>query len=57
LLISPYVKPNSADTIDYYNHYSLLGSIEQLLSLKRLGYAAIAQLPLFEPGSFNAYKG
>jgi hypothetical protein len=56
-LISPYVKPNTTDTIDYYNHYSLLGSIERLFSLKRLGYAAIAQLPLFEPGTFNAYTG
>ena len=42
LLISPYIKPNTTDTIDYFNHYSLLASIELLLSLKRIGYASPA---------------
>ena len=57
LLISKYVKPNSFDEIDYYNHYSLLASIEQLFSVPRLGYASDPQLPLFDTVTYNAYKG
>ncbi|HEY2878334.1 alkaline phosphatase family protein [Nocardioides sp.] len=38
LVISPYVAPGT--TSDHaYNHYSLLGSIEDLFGLPRLGYA------------------
>lgn len=54
LLISPYVKPGSSDLIDYFNHFSLLASIERLFRLERLGYANVAQLPIFEPALFNA---
>ncbi len=57
LLISPYIKPNTSDTIDFLNHYSLLASIELLFSVQRLGYASIAQLSTLEPGVFSAYKG
>jgi hypothetical protein len=57
LLISPYIKHNTTDTIDYFNHYSLLASIELLLSLKRIGYASPAQLPTLQPAAYNAYKG
>ena len=57
LLISPYIKPNTSDTIDFLNHYSLLASIELLFSVQRLGYASVAQLPTLEPGVFSAYKG
>ena len=56
LLISQYVKPNSEDTLDFYNHFSLLGSIEDLLGLKHLGYATDPQLPLFFAGTYNAFK-
>ena len=55
LLISSYVKPNTADTIDYYNHYSLLRSIEKLFGLKYLGYAGNIQLSTLDAGTFNAY--
>jgi hypothetical protein len=57
LLISQYVKPNSTDVIDYFNHYSLLGSIEKLFGLPRLGYAGAPGLPVFGIGVFNNYAG
>jgi hypothetical protein len=38
LVISPYVRPGTS-TSTPYNHYSLLGSIEDLFGLKHLGYA------------------
>jgi hypothetical protein len=55
LLISKYVKAGSTDTQHYFNHYSLLSSIEQLLGLKRLGYATDAQLPSFGKLEYNEY--
>jgi hypothetical protein len=54
LLISQYVKPNTVDLVDYYNHFSLLASIENLLNLKRLGYASDLGLPVFDQSTFNA---
>ena len=57
LLISQYVKPNSTDVIDYFNHYSLLGSIEKLFGLRRLGYAGAPAISVFGLGVFNAYSG
>jgi hypothetical protein len=56
LLISRYVKPDSTDTLDYFNHFSLLGSIEDLFGLKHLGYAKDPALPLFYGSVYNAYK-
>jgi len=38
LVISPFVRPGTS-TSTAYNHYSLLGSIEALFGLRRLGYA------------------
>ena len=55
LLISQYVKPGSTDTLDYFNHFSLLGSIEDLFGLKHLGYARDPALPLFYGGVYNGY--
>ena len=57
LLISPYVKANSADVVDYFNHFSLLASIENLFGLHRLGYAGAIALPTFGAGVFNNYAG
>ena len=57
LLISHYVKPDSIDVVDYFNHFSLLASIENLFGLHRLGYAAIPGLPVFGLGVYNAYAG
>lgn len=57
LLISRYVKPNTIDVVDYFNHFSLLASIENLFGMHRLGYAGIPGLPVFGLGVFNAYSG
>jgi phosphatidylinositol-3-phosphatase len=57
LLISPYVKVNSTDVVDYFNHFSLLGSIENLFGLHRLGYAGVIGLPTFSVGVYNNYAG
>jgi phosphatidylinositol-3-phosphatase len=57
LLISPYVKPNSTDVIDYFNHFSLLASIEKLFGLHTLGYAGATGLASFGVGVFNNYSG
>ena len=55
LLISQYVKPNTPEVTDYYNHFSLLASIEELFGLQRLGYAADKQLPVFGAAVYSAY--
>jgi len=57
LLISPYVKANSADVIDYFNHFSLLASIEKLFGLQTLGYAGASGLSAFGTGVYNNYSG
>jgi hypothetical protein len=41
----------------YYNHFSLLGSIEQLFGLQRLGYAGSTGLSLFGASVYTAYSG
>ena len=56
LMISPYVQPGKQDTIDVYNHFSLLASIEDLFGLSPLGYAADPQVPTFTPSLFQAAK-
>ena len=57
LLISKYVTPASSDTTDYFNHYSLLASIEELFSLPRLGYASDPSLPFFGPSTYSNFSG
>lgn len=51
LLISPYVAPGTVEEKAYYNHFSLLRSIEELLGQQPLGYAAEPVLTAFEPGT------
>jgi hypothetical protein len=55
LLISRYVKPNSVDDLDYFNHFSFLSSIEALFGLRRLGYARDPALPSFAKAQYNNY--
>ncbi len=57
LLISRYVKANSTDVVDYFNHFSLLATIENMFGLHRLGYAGAPGLPIFSTGVFNNYAG
>ncbi len=53
LLISPYVKAGSVNETSYYNHFSLLLSIEELFGLKPLGYAANSAVSGFESAVYN----
>jgi hypothetical protein len=53
LLLSPFVKAN-ATTQEPYNHYSLLRTIEDLFSLKHLGYAGAAHAESLPPSLFTA---
>jgi len=48
LLISPYVAPGTVNESGYYNHFSLLRSIEELFELEPLGYAAEPALTAFD---------
>jgi hypothetical protein len=54
LLISPFVAPGSVNETGYYNHYSLLRSIEELFELEPLGYAAEIALAGFDSTVYNA---
>ena len=54
LLISPFVEPGTVNETGYFNHYSLLLSIEQLLELEPIGYATDPALTAFESEVFNA---
>ncbi len=53
LLISPYVLPGSVDESGYYNHFSMLRSVEELFGLPALGYAAEPAVTPFDETVFN----
>lgn len=53
LVLSPFVRAGTTSDRTY-NHYSLLASIEDILSLPRLGYAGAQGLNSFGPDVFNA---
>jgi hypothetical protein len=53
LLISHYIKPGTPDTIDMFNHFALLGGIEELFGLKRIAYANAPGLLLWTSSLFN----
>ena len=54
LLLSPYVTPGSVDETTYYNHFSFLRSVEELLGQEPLGYAADPVLTEFDSSVFDA---
>ncbi|HSS05124.1 MAG TPA: alkaline phosphatase family protein [Solirubrobacterales bacterium] len=54
LLLSPYVTPGSIDETAYYNHFSFLRSVEELLGQEPLGYAADPVLTAFDSSVFDA---
>jgi hypothetical protein len=54
LLISPFVEPGSTEEAGYYNHFTLLRSIEELLGLSPLGYAAELSVTPFDSSVYNA---
>jgi hypothetical protein len=53
LLLSPFVAPETVNETGYYNHYSLLFSIEELFGLQRIGYAAEEALTAFDASVYN----
>jgi hypothetical protein len=54
LLLSPFVEPGSVDEAGYYNHFSFLLSVEELLeATPPLGYAADPALTAFDGSVFN----
>lgn len=53
LLLSPYVEPGTTSET-YFNHFSLLDTIEELLGLERIGYGADPAITGFDESIFNA---
>jgi len=53
LLLSPFVRPQPINH-QPYNHFSLLRTIEDVFSLKHLGYAQGAKVRPFAPSLFSA---
>jgi hypothetical protein len=53
LLLSPFIK-GPASSVEAYNHFSLLATIEDLFGLKRLGYAGLSAVTPLAPSIFTA---
>jgi hypothetical protein len=56
LVLSKFVNAGTTDPYGYFNHFALLGSIEQLFKLPLLGYAADPSLTLFNGLVYSAYS-
>jgi phosphatidylinositol-3-phosphatase len=54
LLLSKYVAPGTVNESGYYNHFSLLLSLEELFGLPPIGYAAEPALAAFDSTVYNA---
>jgi len=57
LALSPFVEPGSVEETGYFNHFSLLLTIEELFGLEKLGYASEPALVPFGATVFNAAAG
>jgi hypothetical protein len=53
LLLSPFVAPGTVDESGYFNHFSLLRSVEELFELEPLGYAGEEALTAFDSSVYN----
>ena len=53
VLISPFIEAGTTSET-YFNHYSLLATIEELFSLEKIGYAAEPAITGFDESIFNA---
>lgn len=53
VLISPFIEPGTTSET-YFNHFSLLATIEELFSLEKIGYAAEPAITGFDESIFNA---
>ncbi len=56
LLLSQYVQPGVPEVTDYYNHYSLLASIEDCVRVQAPRLRGGLQLPVFGAGVWDAYN-
>jgi hypothetical protein len=54
VLVSPFIKPGTVTTVPY-NHYSTLGTIEDLFGLSKLGQAATVSAT-FGTDVFSGYR-
>ena len=52
-MISRWTAPDTTSTTPY-NHYSLLGSLEEIFGLDKLGYARTPGLDTFGPDVYNS---
>jgi hypothetical protein len=58
LLLSPFIEPGSVNESGYYNHFSFLLSVGELLEVTPpLGYAAEPSLAAFDSTVFNRTEG
>ena len=57
LVLSQYVSKNLQDGVDYFNTFSITGSLEQLFGLSLTGYASTKGLPLFSGFLYSNYSG
>ena len=57
LLISPFILPGSVNESGYYNHFSMLRSIEELFALPGIGYAAEPSVLPFDETVYNNTEG
>jgi hypothetical protein len=53
LLISPFIEAGSSNESGYFNHFSLLFSIEEAFQLTPIGYAANPALSAFDGSVYN----
>jgi hypothetical protein len=53
LLLSPFVSPGTVNETAYFNHFSLLKSVEELFELQPLGYAGEIALTGFDSAVYN----
>jgi hypothetical protein len=53
VLISPFIEAGTTSET-YFNHFSLLATIEELFSLEKIGYAAEPAIAGFDESIFNA---
>jgi hypothetical protein len=53
VLISPFIEPGTMSET-YFNHFSLLATVEELFGLEKIGYAAEPAITGFDESIFNA---
>jgi phosphatidylinositol-3-phosphatase len=53
VLMSPFIEPGTTSET-YFNHFSLLATVEELFGLERIGYAAEPAITGFDESIFNA---